>query len=174
MVKKNMNYKQRWWNSLSEKQKKELGSGKRSHEQNKRDKINFMTLDEYRNYIKTPHRHPKKRNKKYHVKTAHHLYVLRCEHGKYYVGITHNITARLKAHNKGKGALWTKLHRPIEVFSSENIGDISVSDAAKLENKKTIELVALYGLENVRGGGMCQISLKDAEHAYNNHYKRYI
>lgn len=88
------------------------------------------------------------------------LYILNLEGGKYYVGITitGNIDKRVKTHSIGKGAKWTTLHKPMDILHEEPLGVMTLSKATILETEKTIELIDIYGLPNVRGGGICQLN----------------
>ena len=50
-------------------------------------------------------------------------YILKCSDGTFYTGWTNDLKKRLKAHNEGKGAKYTKTRRPValqyyEVFAS--------------------------------------------------------
>lgn len=59
------------------------------------------------------------------------VYLLECRDGTYYCGITNDIHKRMKDHNEGNGAKYTKARRPLSL-----IGTIKVPDkiaAAKLE-----------------------------------------
>jgi len=62
----------------------------------------------------------------------YYLYLLRCEGGSIYCGITTDLERRLKEHQSGKGAKYTKTHKPIgyaAAFSAEGR-----SLASKLEH----------------------------------------
>ena len=53
----------------------------------------------------------------------HFTYILKCSDGTFYTGWTNDLKKRLKAHNEGKGAKYTKTRRPValqyyEVFAS--------------------------------------------------------
>ena len=50
---------------------------------------------------------------------VHYVYILCCANSNLYVGVTHNLQARLKAHNDGRGAAYTFKHRPIDLVYSE-------------------------------------------------------
>ena len=51
-----------------------------------------------------------------------HLYILKCSDDSFYTGITKDIPHRLEMHNAGKGAKYTRSHRPVElVYFEENI-----------------------------------------------------
>ena len=43
------------------------------------------------------------------------LYILRLINGKYYVGISQNPQKRIKDHFAGRGAGWTRTHKPVGV-----------------------------------------------------------
>jgi hypothetical protein len=81
--------------------------------------------------------------------------VLELVEGKYYIGKTTNIILRLKQHKSGQGSEWTKKYPPktggkFEKFISTNGHD---------EDNKTVEMMAKYGIDNVRGGTFCSIIL---------------
>ena len=80
------------------------------------------------------------------------IYVLECEEGKYYIGITLDFNKRLAQHLAGKGAQWTRLYRPLRVVEI-------VHDNATLamENEVTNRYITQYGAENVKGGSKCKI-----------------
>ncbi|HKY58458.1 MAG TPA: GIY-YIG nuclease family protein [Aeromicrobium sp.] len=44
-----------------------------------------------------------------------HVYILRCSDGSYYVGSTVNLEARLRQHESGEGAEYTKRRRPVSL-----------------------------------------------------------
>jgi putative endonuclease len=51
------------------------------------------------------------------------LYLLECQDGSIYTGITTDVTRRYQAHNSGTGARYTRMHPPrrlIAVFSYPN------------------------------------------------------
>ena len=79
------------------------------------------------------------------------MYVLELEDGNYYVGTTYQLNFRLAQHWMGKGAKWTKLHRPIAV--KEVIYPATFMD----ENEKTLELIGIYGKDKVRGGSFTRV-----------------
>jgi predicted GIY-YIG superfamily endonuclease len=41
------------------------------------------------------------------------IYILRCAEASLYVGHTSDVHERVKAHNDGRGALWTACRRPV-------------------------------------------------------------
>ncbi len=50
---------------------------------------------------------------------VHYVYILRYNNSNLYVGSTHNLQSRLKAHNDGRGAAYTFKHRPVRLVYSE-------------------------------------------------------
>jgi len=60
-----------------------------------------------------------------------YTYILECNDGSYYVGITSDPRERLKLHNDGQAAAWTKKRRPVEYRYIEAC--VSKSDARKRE-----------------------------------------
>jgi putative endonuclease len=60
-----------------------------------------------------------------------HLYLLRCGDGTLYCGIAMDVRARLKQHEEGKGAKYTRGRGPLQVVYTEACG--SRSEALKRE-----------------------------------------
>jgi putative endonuclease len=48
------------------------------------------------------------------------VYMLRCSDGTLYTGCTNNLEKRVKAHNEGKGAKYTRGRIPVEVVYTED------------------------------------------------------
>lgn len=48
-----------------------------------------------------------------------YTYILECKDGTYYTGWTNNLEKRLKDHNDGKGAKYTKTRRPVVLIYHE-------------------------------------------------------
>lgn len=85
-----------------------------------------------------------------------HLYVLKLEQGKFYVGITSKtVERRMQEHRRGySGAAWTRKYKPLNVYYSKDLGVISESRAEAFENKVVREYIQKYGIDNVRGGDL--------------------
>lgn len=47
------------------------------------------------------------------------LYVLLCERDRLYVGIARDPDARLAVHRSGRGAMYTRLNRPVRILARE-------------------------------------------------------
>ncbi len=48
-----------------------------------------------------------------------YVYIVQCQDGTYYTGYTLDIENRLKLHNKGKGAKYTRYRRPVKLVWSK-------------------------------------------------------
>ena len=75
-----------------------------------------------------------------------YTYILRCADGTYYCGWTNNLDRRLKAHNEGKGARYTRSRRPValvyyEAFSTKEEAMRREYEIKQLPRKKKEELI---------------------------------
>jgi putative endonuclease len=61
------------------------------------------------------------------------VYVLECSHGRLYTGITTNLEDRFSKHRRGKGAMFTRLNRPLRMIGATPCSNRS--EASKLEWK---------------------------------------
>ena len=53
-------------------------------------------------------------------KTTDHLfYVLECKDGSYYAGYTNDLEKRIRVHNEGKGAKYTRARKPVHCIYHE-------------------------------------------------------
>lgn len=81
------------------------------------------------------------------LSNAYYVYIVRCEDGSIYTGSAKNLRARLKEHLMGKGAKYTKSHKPVSLELSYLCKDRS--SALKLEyrikqlTKETKELLII-------------------------------
>ncbi|MFX3624221.1 MAG: GIY-YIG nuclease family protein [Ectobacillus sp.] len=64
-------------------------------------------------------------------KNKHFFYVVQCKDNSYYAGYTNNLERRIAAHNKGKGARYTKGRHPVQLIYHEELS--SKSEALKAE-----------------------------------------
>jgi putative endonuclease len=64
------------------------------------------------------------------------LYLLECNNGAYYAGITNNLTRRFEAHATGKGARYTRANPPIKMIASKNFENRSSASTAEAAIKK--------------------------------------
>jgi len=58
-------------------------------------------------------------------------YIVRCSDNSLYTGITNNLEERVKAHNEGRAAKYTKGRRPVALVSLS--GEMTRSRAQRLE-----------------------------------------
>jgi len=68
----------------------------------------------------------------------HHVYVILCEDGSLYTGYTKNLDVRMRLHMNGKGAKYTRIHKPKKLVYVEEFE--SRAQAMKRERKiKTLK-----------------------------------
>jgi putative endonuclease len=74
------------------------------------------------------------------------VYVVLCTDGSFYTGYTKNIDTRIKLHESGKGARYTKMHKPqkvayIELFESRAQAMKREKQIKKLTHQQKLKLV---------------------------------
>ena len=86
---------------------------------------------------------------------GYYIYIVKCCDGTLYTGSTKDLQARLKKHNLGQGAKYTRGRRPVTLVYSEFVG--SKSDALKRENqiKKMTRSDKIGLIGGVTGGRCC-------------------
>ena len=108
------------------------------------------------NYNKTkykPYNRRKRKNEMFYV------YILVCSHGAYYVGTTNNPNRRFIQHSAHTGAMWTKLHPPIKVYSVSPLPQVRTrSELVYWETIATLQTMAKVGWQRVRGGDFIRVS----------------
>ena len=89
------------------------------------------------------------------------LYTLELKNNKFYVGTTHNPTARLTEHRDGSGAEWTREHPPLSFSKKYKLRKLECSDeAARLQEDAHVKTVMLdAGIDAVRGGSYSRLNL---------------
>jgi putative endonuclease len=65
-----------------------------------------------------------------------HVYILLCQDGSFYTGITNNLENRLKQHNEGKASKYTRCRLPVKFVYSEQVKDRSEATKRELAIKK--------------------------------------
>jgi len=83
------------------------------------------------------------------------LYTLKLEKMKFYVGITWDIEKRLEEHKNGTASEWTKRYKVIGIMDQE---EVPTDEAQSRESTKTFEMMLKFGVNNVRGAGLCQVN----------------
>lgn len=63
------------------------------------------------------------------------LYLLECNNGSYYAGITNDLPARFSAHLSGKGARYTRANPPVKIIASKPYLDRSSASIAEAQLK---------------------------------------
>ena len=76
-----------------------------------------------------------------------YVYIVECCDGTYYTGYTSNLKNRLKIHNKGKGAKYTRDRRPVKLVWKK---EYKYFKLAFLEEKRIKGLTRLQKEELVR------------------------
>ena len=86
-------------------------------------------------------------------KPQYSVYILKCNDGSLYTGISKNVETRIKLHNDGKGAKYTKSRRPVALKHLES--GFSHGDAIKRE----VEIKRMSKSQKVKliNEGRCQI-----------------
>lgn len=64
------------------------------------------------------------------------VYIVKCSDGSYYTGITKDLSNRIKVHNLGKGAKYTKGRTPVNLVYKEDASSKSDSLKREIDIKK--------------------------------------
>lgn len=80
------------------------------------------------------------------IKKLWSVYIVKCSDSSLYTGISNDVGARVKAHNSGKGAKYTKSRVPVELIWSDIAGTRSEAlkreyRIKKLTRQKKIDLI---------------------------------
>lgn len=78
-----------------------------------------------------------------------YVYILKCRDDSLYTGWTNNLQKRVQAHNKGKGAKYTKARLPVELVYYEEFEDKIIAmkreySIKKLKRKEKISLICNF------------------------------
>lgn len=67
----------------------------------------------------------------------YYVYIILCEGGSFYTGYTKNVDSRVRLHFNGRGARYTRMHKPLKLVHTERFS--SRGEAMKRErNIKTM------------------------------------
>ena len=88
------------------------------------------------------------------------IYILKLQHGKYYVGKSVDPIKRYQEHLNGTGSSWTRLHNPVSLVETRPERTPMDEDAV------TKEYMGKYGIDNVRGGSYVTTELTSAQHLH--------
>ncbi|MFQ3318260.1 MAG: putative endonuclease [Natronomonas sp.] len=67
---------------------------------------------------------------------GHHVYVVECADGTLYTGYTTNVERRLREHNAGDGAKYTRGRTPVELVYTEPFDSKSAAMSREYELKQ--------------------------------------
>ena len=78
-----------------------------------------------------------------------HTYIIECEDGTLYTGWTNNLEKRFEAHCTGKGAKYTKSHKPKAIVYKESFDTKEAAMAREyqikhMSRKQKLDLIASY------------------------------
>jgi putative endonuclease len=79
----------------------------------------------------------------------YYVYIIQCDGNSFYTGYTKNLNSRMRLHLNGKGARYTRMHRPRKLVYTEEFG--SIAEAMKREKQiKRLNHRQKLGLANSR------------------------
>jgi putative endonuclease len=75
-----------------------------------------------------------------------YVYILLCRDGSFYTGYTKNIDARTRLHASGKGARYTRMHKPkrvayVELFNSRAKAMKREREIKKMAHQQKLNLI---------------------------------
>jgi len=77
------------------------------------------------------------------------VYILQCSDGTYYTGYTPDLSKRLKLHNEGKGAKYTRIRRPVKLvwqkdykyFKRAFLEEIRIKRLSRKQKEKLVNCI---------------------------------
>jgi predicted GIY-YIG superfamily endonuclease len=84
------------------------------------------------------------------VEHVWYVYVARCKDGSLYTGIAKDVPARVRAHNRGKGAKYTRGRGPLRVLVSSSALDKSAAQSLEAAIKQLPRDAKLRFIRRVR------------------------
>jgi putative endonuclease len=77
---------------------------------------------------------------------SYYVYVILCTDGSFYTGYTKNIDTRIKLHESGKGARYTRMHKPqkiayLELFDTRTQAMKREKAIKKLTHQQKLNLI---------------------------------
>lgn len=87
---------------------------------------------------------------KQNVKNEWFVYIVECSDKSLYTGITNNLKNRIKTHNEGKGAKYTRARRPVVLKYYETASDKSSASKREiaLKNLSRSQKIKLISIQN--------------------------
>ncbi|RLI43929.1 GIY-YIG nuclease family protein [Candidatus Bathyarchaeota archaeon] len=79
----------------------------------------------------------------------YHVYILLCKDGSYYTGYTKDLESRLEQHMLGKGARYTRMHKPeklvyLEAFATRREAMIRERQIKRLTHDEKLKLASSH------------------------------
>ncbi|USZ69581.1 GIY-YIG nuclease family protein [Halorussus salilacus] len=68
--------------------------------------------------------------------TDHWAYVIECDDGSFYTGYTTDLERRVREHDRGEGAKYTRGRTPVELVHAERFGSKSAAMSREYEIKQ--------------------------------------
>ena len=65
-----------------------------------------------------------------------YVYILRCSDNSFYTGITTDIDRRIRTHNLGKGAAYTRSRRPVKLIYRERKNSVGAALSREIAIKR--------------------------------------
>ena len=67
---------------------------------------------------------------------AYYCYIVECADGSYYTGWAKDPEKRARLHNRGRGAAYTRMHRPVRLVYIEEVADLheAIQRERKIKN----------------------------------------
>ena len=83
----------------------------------------------------------------------HYTYIVECKDTSLYTGYTTDLAKRLKTHNSGKGAKYTKSRLPVRLVYYETYEDKTLAmrreyEIKQLKKEEKLELVKIFQKKN--------------------------
>ncbi len=100
-----------------------------------------------------------------------YTYIVRCSDGSLYTGWTNDLKKRIKAHNDGKGAKYTKTRRPVELVYCEHFATKEEAMSREYHIKQLTRIQKIDLIKNSKSTfiqGYCKEELteKSRRHKY--------
>lgn len=70
------------------------------------------------------------------MESKYYVYMLLCSDKTFYTGTSNDVKKRVKTHNAGKGAKYTKVRRPVKLMYTEELADKSAALKREIAIKK--------------------------------------
>ena len=93
-----------------------------------------------------------------------YLYVLPLQANRWYVGSSTNVAQRVAAHRAGSGAAFTQAFRPVGPPAVIRKAG-GTTPVGLQEDQLCLEYMCVYGIDRVRGGSHCAVTLPEAQRA---------